>query len=206
MKKTLCIMLWLVLIGVAFAGPQLGGGKSGGGGTSTATLTGNTPNTVYGSNGANVQGWYNSITISDDTAQIRNSADSTKGVKIDASNQGAGQTGTIQAPPNGTATLTAGTQSITVASGQVALGTAEIAVDACATVVTAAATNVLTTDVIIWSFSTDPTNKIGYSASSTGMLTILSYPSADLTLFKVCNNTGAAITPSATTLNWRVIR
>jgi hypothetical protein len=159
-------------------------------------------------NASLVPTWTSTIkgTISDNEAQIVNSADSTKKVLIDASNQGAGETGTIQAPKNGTATLTAGTQSITVSSGQVSLGTAEIAVDSCASVVTSAATSVLTTDVILWSFSTDPTNKIGYSASSTGMLTILSYPSADLVLFKVCNNTGAAITPSATTLNWRVPR
>jgi hypothetical protein len=49
------------------------------------------------------------VTILDDAAQIANSTDTTKKVKIDASNQGAGQTGTIQAPVNGTFVAAAGT-------------------------------------------------------------------------------------------------
>ncbi|MFA5348276.1 MAG: hypothetical protein WC294_09065 [Methanoregula sp.] len=206
MKKTLCIILWLVLIGVAFAGPQLGGGKSGGGGTSTATLTGNTPNTIYGSNASNVQGWYNKILSSDDTRQFANSADSTKGVKIDASNQGAGQTGTIQAPINGTATLQAGTQAVSLISGTVTLATSAISSGYCADMITAAATGALSTDVLLVSFNSIPIDITGYKPTANGMLTIISAASTDKACFSVCNNTGAAVTPGAVTLNWRIVR
>jgi hypothetical protein len=39
------------------------------------------------------------------------------------------------------------------------------------------------------------------------MLTIIAYPGTGHTFFKICNNTGAAITPgSALTLNFKVRR
>ena len=94
----------------------------------------------------------------------------------------------------------------TIASGSTALGTGAIASATCATVVTATATGTATTDAIIPSFNGDPTAVTGYVPATTGMLTIIYYPTANNVNFKVCNNTTASITPGAITLNWRVVR
>lgn len=88
--------------------------------------------------------------------------------------------------------------------GTSALGTSAINSGACATVVTTAATGTLTTDPIWWGFNGDPTGVTGYAPTANGMLTIMSYPSADNVNFKVCNNTSASVTPGAITLNWSV--
>lgn len=100
----------------------------------------------------------------------------------------------------------AGGLSTTVASGTSALGTGAISSATCATVVTTSATNTATTDVVWWGFNGDPTGVVGYQPLVAGMLTIVSYPSANNVNFKVCNNTNASITPGAITLNWRVNR
>jgi hypothetical protein len=94
----------------------------------------------------------------------------------------------------------------TVASGTSALGTSSISSGACAAAVTASATGVATTDAIIASFNSDPTGVTGYLPSTSGMLTIIAYPTSGNVNFKVCNNTSASITPGAITLNWRVVR
>jgi hypothetical protein len=73
-------------------------------------------------------------------------------------------------------------------------------------VVTTSATGTATTDVIQASFNGDPTAVTGYVASTSGMLTIIAYPTANNVNFKVCNNTGGSITPGAITLNWTVLR
>ncbi len=100
----------------------------------------------------------------------------------------------------------AGGLSSTIASGTSALGTSAISSATCATVVTTSATNTATTDVIWWGFNGDPTAVTGYVPLTSGMLTIIAYPSANNVNFKVCNNTNGSITPGAITLNWRVIR
>lgn len=100
----------------------------------------------------------------------------------------------------------AGGLSSTVASGTSALGTSAISSATCATVVTTSATNTTTNDVIWWGFNGDPTAVTGYVPLTSGMLTIIAYPSANNVNFKVCNNTSGSITPGAITLNWRVIR
>jgi hypothetical protein len=94
----------------------------------------------------------------------------------------------------------------TIASGTAALGTGAISSATCATVVTSTATNVATTDAIIATFNGDPTAVTGYVPLTTGMLTIIAYPTSGNVNFKVCNNTSASITPGAITLNWRVVR
>lgn len=99
-----------------------------------------------------------------------------------------------------------GTVSYTVASGASALGTSAIASGACATVVTTAATGTATTDTIEAVFNADPTGVTGYVPSSNGMLSIISYPTANNVNFKTCNNTSSSVTPGAITLNWRVVR
>jgi hypothetical protein len=100
----------------------------------------------------------------------------------------------------------AGGLTSTIAAGATAMGTSAIASAACATVVTATATNTATTDVVTASFNGDPTAVTGYVPSTNGMLTIFVYPTSGNVNFKVCNNTGASITPGAITLNWRVVR
>lgn len=99
-----------------------------------------------------------------------------------------------------------GSVPITVATGATAMGTNLIASANCASPVSVASSGVLTTDVIEASFNGDPTGVTGYVPATTGMLTIIPYPTAGYVNFKVCNNTSADITPGAITLNWRVTR
>ena len=94
----------------------------------------------------------------------------------------------------------------TIASGSKALATSAISSATCTSAQTDTATGTLTTDSIIVSFNGDPTAVTGYVPLTTGMLTIIPYPTADTVNFKVCNNTGSSVTPGAITLNWRVVR
>ena len=116
----------------------------------------------------------------------------------------------VSGPASTTKTFTfpnaSSTVSYTVASGTSALGTSAISSATCATVVTTSATGTATTDVITAGFNGDPTGVTGYVPLTSGMLTIIAYPTADNVNFKVCNNTSASITPGAITLNWRVAR
>lgn len=94
----------------------------------------------------------------------------------------------------------------TVASGTKALATSAISSATCTTAQTSTATGTLTTDIVGVTFAADPTATTGYVPLTSGMLTIIFYPTADTINFKVCNNTSATITPGALTLNWRVTR
>lgn len=94
----------------------------------------------------------------------------------------------------------------TVASGTAAMGTSAISSAACATVVTVAATGVATTDVVTIGFNGDPTAITGFVPSTSGMLTVIAYPTANNINIKECNNTSGSITPGAHTFNWRVVR
>jgi hypothetical protein len=98
------------------------------------------------------------------------------------------------------------TVTLTIASGSQALGTGAISSGACASPISVGATGVLTTDTILANFNGDPTAVTGYIPSTSGMLTIIAYPSAGTVNFKVCNNTASSITPGAITLNYRVVR
>ena len=100
----------------------------------------------------------------------------------------------------------AATMTITVASGAKALATGAIGSAACTSAQTDTATGTATTDTIVATFNGDPTAVTGYVPLTTGMLTIIPYPTANTVNFKVCNNTSASITPGAITLNWRVVR
>jgi hypothetical protein len=104
------------------------------------------------------------------------------------------------------AVSTAGGSTTTIAAGATTMGVGAIASAACATSVTATATNTATTDVVTASFNGDPTAVTGYVPLTSGMLTIIIFPTANTVNFKVCNNTSASITPGAITLNWRVVR
>jgi hypothetical protein len=99
-----------------------------------------------------------------------------------------------------------GTFATTLGVNTAALGTSEIASGACAAAVDVTQASVASTDVIDWGFNGDPTGVTGYAASANGMLTIIAYPGTGHVYFKVCNNTAAAITPGAVTLNFKVRR
>lgn len=92
-------------------------------------------------------------------------------------------------------------------SGTAGMGTSAIASGACATVVTVSAPGVATTDTVMFGYNGDPTAVTGYGASATGaVLTVYPYPSSGNVNVKVCNSSSGSITPSALTLNWRVVR
>lgn len=97
-----------------------------------------------------------------------------------------------------------GTQ--TIATNTATMGTSAIASGACSSVVTVAASGVATTDVIIATSNVDPTGVTGYAPSASGSLYIQAYPTTNNVNFKVCNNTSGSITPSALTLNFKVVR
>jgi len=144
---------------------------------------------------------------------------STIGMHVEAQTNPAAGNFAIKVEPNGgpvafdktvTALLANGATAnvtLTVASGTVAMPTAAIAGGACSssatgTVVTGSAANLLTTDVVSFSFSG------GLPGINPGELTIPATIAANATAptFEYCNETGAPITPPATTLNWRVGR
>jgi hypothetical protein len=93
----------------------------------------------------------------------------------------------------------AGTIALTIASGTATMTTASIAGGACGTTVTVPATNVATTDAITWSFNA----AVGINP---GELSVTQWPTANNVNFQYCNETGAPVTPTAATLNWRVTR
>jgi hypothetical protein len=117
---------------------------------------------------------------------------------------------TVPNCPSGALNFTAGTgfgcgAGGAAASGTLALATGAISPATCTSAQTASATGTLTTDVIIATFSADPTGATGYIPSTGGMLTIVFWPTVNTVNFKVCNNTALAITPGAVSINWRVI-
>ena len=99
-----------------------------------------------------------------------------------------------------------GTFAQSIANGALALATAPIASATCAPVQTVTAANVLTTDVVVETFNSDPTGVVGYQPLTAGRLYVVVYPTAGAVNFKVCNPTTASITPGAITMNWRVAR
>ena len=113
----------------------------------------------------------------------------------------AGTDSTTMTFPSASATITQ-----TIASGAKALATGAISSATCTSAQTDTATGTATTDTIIATFNGDPTAVTGYVPLTTGMLTIIAYPTANTVNFKVCNNTSSSITPGAITLNWRVVR
>jgi hypothetical protein len=86
------------------------------------------------------------------------------------------------------------------------MGTGGVSSGACASAVSTSAAGVATTDAVIATPNVDPTGVTGYGPSASGSLYIQGYPTSGHVNFKVCNNTSSTITPSALTLNWRVVR
>lgn len=113
----------------------------------------------------------------------------------------AGTDSTTMTFPSASATITQ-----TIASGAKALATGAISSATCTSAQTDTATGTATTDAVIATFNGDPTAVTGYIPSTSGMLTIIAYPTSNTVNFKVCNNTASSITPGAVTINWRVVR
>jgi hypothetical protein len=86
--------------------------------------------------------------------------------------------------------------------GTISLPTSLLASGACLAATPVTGTGIATSDTIAISFSADPTSTTGYIAPS--MLSFIPFPTANTVNVKVCNNTSAAITPGAITLNWAV--
>lgn len=105
-----------------------------------------------------------------------------------------------------TGTIACATCTVTIASGTKALATGAISSGSCTSAQTATATGTQTTDTLMADFNADPTGVTGYAPVTTGMLTIIKYPTADTANFKVCNLTASSITPGSITLNFRVVR
>lgn len=105
-----------------------------------------------------------------------------------------------------TGTIACATCTTTIASGAKTLATSAISSATCTSAQTDTATGTASTDAIIVSFNANPTAVTGYVPLTTGMLTIIYYPTTNTVNFIVCNNTSASITPGAVTINWRVVR
>lgn len=99
-----------------------------------------------------------------------------------------------------------GGNTSTIATGTATLGTAAIAANACASAVTVTATGAASTDRIAWTPNADISGLTGYGVATTDGLIIYPYPAAGNVNFRVCNGTGASITPGPATLNWGVLR
>lgn len=97
-----------------------------------------------------------------------------------------------------------GTPTQTIASGTTALGVGAIAATNCAGGATTAATGVLATDAISWSPNLGAVG--GYTSATGSGLVVYAVPTANNVNFFVCNPTAGSITPSAATVNWRVVR
>lgn len=87
-----------------------------------------------------------------------------------------------------------------VGSGTAAMTTAAIAGGACGTTVTVAATNVATTDTITIARNAAAT------AANGGILVLNAWPTSGNVNFNYCNGGTLSNTPTAMTLNWRVVR
>lgn len=95
----------------------------------------------------------------------------------------------------GVAESTVGGLPVVIAAGTATGTTAAITAPACGATVTVAATGVLATDAITWSFNAAP------AGTNAGLV---SWPTAGNVNFAYCP--GVTETPSAATINWRVVR
>lgn len=194
--------IWILSSGLyaQIAGSKVGPFQTGVPGFGDVTAGTNTNALVIGNGGSLAATGTGTITATDIVDSTSNA------VGVGTIELGHASDTTIARSAAGVATIEGVTITRTIASGTQALGTSEIASGACASAASTAATGVATTDVINWGFNGDPTSTTGYSASANGMLTIIAYPTSGYVNFKVCNNTAAAVTPGAITLNYNVLR
>lgn len=116
---------------------------------------------------------------------------------------------------SGPATLASGVLNIpqyavgstnTICSGTIPLGTSAIASGTAATTITQTCTGLASTDNIMLDFNGSPLGTVGYQPSTSGMLTIIKWPTTNTINISVVNSTGSSITPGAVTVNYRVVR
>ena len=179
-----------------------------------------TSNTINGFATAPTTGHLIDCTVTSTTCLLHDSGVVTANV-VNASSPGvgiahfAGSTQTVTSSLIVAADITSSTITHTqtdstfptlVASGTSAMGTSSISSGACATVVTTTASGALTSDNLVANPTADPTGVTGYAPSATGSLYIQAYITSGNVNFKVCNNTSGSLTPSALTMQWRVLR
>lgn len=108
--------------------------------------------------------------------------------------------------PDANATITQ-----TIFSGTITLDTTSIASTACTTVVagstnSVAATGVLTTDTVIITPNASIKAQGGFTAATTGGLTVTAYPTSGYVNLDVCNWSSGAIVPGTVVVNVKVLR
>ncbi len=100
-----------------------------------------------------------------------------------------------------------GTPGYIVATGTLTLGTSAIAANSCASPVTQTATGAVSTDRFYIEETADWSSLTGYGIAATDGLAVYRVPITTNTVgVKVCNLTGASITPSAASLRYAVWR
>lgn len=137
---------------------------------------------------------------------------SSQGIALSSMSGGVQQDGTVTLTPSGLLNFNSpstnnlqisdGTHSntATIASGTAVMTTAGIGTGACGSTVTVAATGVATTDII------DVTRNAAATIGNGGGLTLNAWPTAGNVNFNYCNSAAGTITPTAMTVNWKVIR
>jgi hypothetical protein len=93
-----------------------------------------------------------------------------------------------------------------IANGTITVNPGAIASGACSSTITQAASGVLTTDNVLVDFNSDPTSTVGYQPTTSGMLTLFKWPTANNVNIKVCNNTSSSVTPGSIVVNYSVKR
>jgi hypothetical protein len=95
----------------------------------------------------------------------------------------------------------------TICSGTISIPASAIA-SAAKSAFTGTCTGAATTDNIMVDFAggTDPTTLVGFQPSTSGILTILKWATANTANVTIENNTANSITPTAFTLNYRITR
>jgi hypothetical protein len=96
--------------------------------------------------------------------------------------------------------------ALTIISGTKSLLTTSLAANTCRTETVTSQTGVASTDVISGNFNATVIGATGYGAATTPGIVIYAYGTANTVNFDVCNTTASAITPSARTLNWQIIK
>lgn len=113
--------------------------------------------------------------------------------------------GALGTPSSGDGTNLTGVTH-TIASGTKALDTDAILTTACDTLATTTATGAASTDTLVITPNADISGVTGYTAATTGGLTIYYWLTTNTINWKVCNPTSSTITPGAVTLNYRIVR
>jgi hypothetical protein len=92
-----------------------------------------------------------------------------------------------------------GTLALTVANGSTTISPSTVSPYGCGTTVTLPAAGVLPTDTISYSFRSTP-------SAAHALLVVSNWPTKNYVNFRYCNPATIPLTPSAMTLNWRVVR